>query len=218
METEQKNTRADQSRINGAKSKGAKTAEGQAKARNGNFKHGAYQVSTTVLPEESMQVFNDLLADARVQFQPRNFFESQLVEEVVELTWQINRLRFLVTAHVNATMILRRERIEVPTRIDEDMLAAEAGGSTPNGPITVLERRIKNYINQRSKILSDLDRLKKTVIPAGPSREPKITKDIVNGWDFQLHKFPPQAPAETSDPAGQPPQPPESVPSGGPTA
>src|SRR5258708_5992731 len=45
--TEQKNTRAEQSRVNAAKSKGAKTAEGQAKAKNANNKPAAYAAHTT---------------------------------------------------------------------------------------------------------------------------------------------------------------------------
>ena len=167
-----------------------------------------------VLPDEDRSVFDDLLADAKVQFQPRNFFESQLVEEVVELTWQINRLRYLVTAHVNAAMIDRRRKIAGPTRIDQDKLAGETGGSTPNGAITVLERRSNRFIQQRSKIMADLDRLKKTPIPLGPTREPKKTKDIEPGWDFQLHDSPPpgykfavQEPAEPVDePVDEPDQ------------
>src|SRR5260221_10164325 len=113
--TEQKNTRAEQSRVNGAKSRGAKTAEGQAKAKKGNYKHGAYTIHTTVLPEESLDAYNALLDDARAQFQPRNLFESQLVDEIVDYTWQIGRLKFLVTAHFAAAMRYRHQKSTGPT-------------------------------------------------------------------------------------------------------
>src|SRR5258708_190036 len=205
--TEQKTPRAEPSRVNGAKSKGAKTAEGQAKAKKGNYKHGAYAVHTTVLPGESMDGYNALLDDARAQFQPRNLFESQLVDEIVDLTWQIGRLKFLVTAQVAAAMRERNDKSPVGTRIDENMLAIEAAGSTPNGPITVLERRIKTYILLRTTIMSDLERLKKIPTANGPSPVVKIAKDFVNTFSFQLpENQPPQ------EPPAQPP-PPDSSPS-----
>ncbi|MBM3783742.1 MAG: hypothetical protein FJW30_05235 [Acidobacteria bacterium] len=89
---QQKRSRSEQARINGAKSKGPKTEEGKEKCAKVNLKHAAYAAKATVLPHEDPKAYELLWATIVDQFHPGNAFEYGIVDEIVNHQWAARRL------------------------------------------------------------------------------------------------------------------------------
>ncbi|MBM3787098.1 MAG: hypothetical protein FJW30_22300 [Acidobacteria bacterium] len=89
---QQKRSRSEQARINGAKSKGPKTEEGKEKCAKVNLKHAAYAAKATVLPHEDPNAYELLWATIVDQFHPGNAFEYGIVDEIANHQWAARRL------------------------------------------------------------------------------------------------------------------------------
>lgn len=104
-------SRSEQSRINGAKSKGAVTEEGRARSALNRTSHGMYSVRT-VLEDESVEIFNLLASRYHEAFQPRDQFETDLLENMINSRWKIRRLEAAISAEMNLTAAEHREDIK----------------------------------------------------------------------------------------------------------
>ena len=89
-------TRADINRENSRYSTGPLTKEGKARSSLNHFKHGFCGVFS-LLPSESTQDFDDLLAALRQDHQPANATEDILVERMAQHHWLSQRALHLQT-------------------------------------------------------------------------------------------------------------------------
>jgi hypothetical protein len=190
METTKKNTRAEQARINGAKSKGPKTPEGRLRIAAANRNSGV-SLSATLLPNESQEAYNEILAHAFDQLRPQNLFEAQLVEELVDCNWQIMRLKFTSNEIVHAHYHHYINNIKEPVRPLSALTAALGDALKSSSIQDRVDRKIRTLTLLRSRILRDLlllrnelsitgitqEWLKTNEMPTcGPAREPKKTE------------------------------------------
>jgi hypothetical protein len=82
------------SRANGAKSHGPVTAEGRDRSSINAIRHGL-NARPGILSIESTQAYDDLRDQYYLQFQPPNRYVAHLIEDLVQVHWQLRRLRDL---------------------------------------------------------------------------------------------------------------------------
>lgn len=95
------NTRSEQSRINGAKSKGPITPTGKAASSRNALKHGLTAEKHTVLDIENPAEYKIVYDAAIDEFRPHSLFALRMVEKLANLDWRIERLAMLETAYLN---------------------------------------------------------------------------------------------------------------------
>jgi hypothetical protein len=107
-ETPGKQTRAEASRANGAKSRGPVTPEGKARSSMNGFKHGL-RSGRVVLPTEGFDIYSGYLQAYMDVWLPQNIFEQDLVENMVNARWRIRRIESMETCAINATIVENNE-------------------------------------------------------------------------------------------------------------
>jgi hypothetical protein len=108
--TTEKPSRAESSRINGAKSTGPRTDEGKRRSAYNRTTHGM-RSSRVVLPNESREIYNELHALFFDLFAPRDIFENECVSNMVNARWFIRRLEAATTANIEIAMADSRSAI-----------------------------------------------------------------------------------------------------------
>lgn len=187
-----KRSKADQARINGARSKGPKTEEGRRRARTANLKHGLYAANATVLDVESKDAFKLLRDAAFAQWRPRNPFEAQYVEEIADCSWRIARLRLCATHESNVSITRLRQAAEQPIGYMDAITRAELDGSTAHGAQLMLQRRVNALILNRTMVTAELRALR-GVPMSGTSQDLLITQDLPLGTSHgQTRGIPPE--------------------------
>lgn len=93
-------TRAEASRLNGAKSRGPVTPEGKARSSQNALKHGLAS-RAVVLFNESHEEYDALLLEYRSLFQPMDQYEADRVTDIVNARWRIRRIQRFETAAVD---------------------------------------------------------------------------------------------------------------------
>ena len=154
----QKQKRAEQARINGAKSKGAKTPEGIAKARTASFQHGLYATEATLLSTVDDRQYAELRARYQSVWAPENKYLEDKVDDLVSYRWELNRLR----------EVRRKQMAEVYAdlrAVDETEFYATQKGSV----LEKLDLRIRRCNLELSRIERDLVRLTKHFKSEGAS-------------------------------------------------
>ena len=104
-------TRSEQSRINGDKSHGPTSIEGRAKSSANAIKHGFAAVINVVLSIEDEPAFQAHVEGFRASFEPRNYVENSLVEQLAAIQWRQSRLVGLETALIDAPVGLHNVHI-----------------------------------------------------------------------------------------------------------
>jgi hypothetical protein len=155
-----KNTRAEQARINGAKSKGAKTEEGLERCRRVNLKHGHYAAEFHVLPGEDPEAYAKLYADAMDQFRPANTLEAGIVEEIVNHTWIIGRCHGLINAEIRFRMNQIRQTSPAP-QTDFELLRRAYGEPSA---VALHEKRANQHAQARKRAIAELASLRKNTV------------------------------------------------------
>ena len=74
---------ADQNQPKKKRSGGPKTPEGKERSRWGAVKHGARAVQSLILPDETMEEYTALRAEWLDHFQPEDFDEKVIVDELI---------------------------------------------------------------------------------------------------------------------------------------
>jgi len=77
---------------------GPKTPEGKKASAQNSLKNGTYSV-IAVLPNESQQDFDQLLAQINHDLKPADFVENSLVHDLAVITWKKLRLEKLEQAY-----------------------------------------------------------------------------------------------------------------------
>jgi hypothetical protein len=84
-------TKSESARINGAESRGPKTARGRAFSSQSSTSHGL-TARTLVLTNESRREFEQMLNSYQDFFQPSNPVELVLVPDMVAARWRLRRI------------------------------------------------------------------------------------------------------------------------------
>jgi hypothetical protein len=111
------------SRINGAKSNGPVTPEGRERSSRNATTHGLSS-SQTVLPGESQEDFDKLLAAFVVRYQPETEIEVELVNEIASARWRMRRASRLETLLLNEEIARLQNEPESPAEGDAAMAMA----------------------------------------------------------------------------------------------
>lgn len=100
-------TPAEQARMNGKRSRGPVSAEGKARSARNATKHGKYAkpsiqaVHTAVLHTEALPDFTDLLERRCQDLRPANSLELDLVRELCDIEWRMDRHKAIEIRTVN---------------------------------------------------------------------------------------------------------------------
>ena len=114
-------TKSEQSRINGAKSKGPKTPEGKERSSKNAVKHGLNSRSL-LLSNESMPDFQQMCEDYRVTFCPVDRVENDLVMVMVSARHRLNRAWAIETGIIDLEMCKAAQEFEATVAgHDEDL-------------------------------------------------------------------------------------------------
>ncbi len=84
-------SRAEASRINGAKSRGPKSAEGKAVSSRNALKHGL-TARAVLFPGEDPAQFEAFVSDLHSELKPEGTLQRALVDRAAELAWKLRRL------------------------------------------------------------------------------------------------------------------------------
>ena len=170
MTYERTESQKEASRLNGAQSHGPVTEEGKAISAANALRHG--QVANTILiPGESSEEFQRLLAGQIVEFEPQTPNELMLVEAMVVAKWRQMRAWGLTAAahareiHAQPDRLPETADLDMPTRA---WLALEHIDKTGNSlrHLHQYEGRYgREFLRNRKELLalrrSRLDPLKK---------------------------------------------------------
>jgi len=98
-----KRSRAESSRINGAKSHGPVTAEGKQRSCLNRTTHGM-RSSRVLLHNECQDTYNNLAELFFKLFSPKDIFEHELVSNMINARWRIRRLEAASAANLDLAM------------------------------------------------------------------------------------------------------------------
>ena len=91
------------SRLNGQKSRGPQTAHGKSVSSQNAVKHGLTS-RRVVLWCEKKDEYDGLLEGLTEQFGPKSAYELQLVTDIAQARWRLNRLLDIETAAIDLSM------------------------------------------------------------------------------------------------------------------
>ena len=105
-------SKAESARLNGAKSKGPVTPEGKAKSSKNAITHGFYS-NLMVLDTEEEGAYCDLSELLLTHYKPRNVVEEDLVRDMVDARWRLNRIKGMEKSAINLQMAIQYEEVKV---------------------------------------------------------------------------------------------------------
>jgi hypothetical protein len=124
-------------RRNGSRSSGPVTAEGKARSSQNALKHGMYS-KAVVLSNESAELYGKLVDEYLAEYQPASRREQDLVLQIANCAWRLNRVLTMETAALDHRMDKQRAAIAAETdRIDEGTRAAVAFSSLADSSFTL---------------------------------------------------------------------------------
>ncbi|MFN0106667.1 MAG: terminase large subunit domain-containing protein [Bryobacteraceae bacterium] len=174
---------AENARKNGARSKGPKSDAGkercrQAAATAAHRRAVAVTFDCTLLPTESRETLESITVQELAYWQPSTPNELQMVKELIDINWRIQRIRFSQTNSLLSNMEAQRQRAAAPELSSSMVAQAEVEGSVPGGAQITLDRRAGILAASRSRIIRDLDSLAKRFPSRGGSQPPLQTEHL----------------------------------------
>lgn len=173
----QKNSKAEQSRINGAKSRGPKTPHGQARARTASLQHGLFAVESNLQPTVDEPLFAALTRTYQADWRPSNQYLADKVDDLIAYRWELNRLRavrrqFLarIFNDVSATFNADLEGISA-------VCETEIRATTQSETLDRFDLRIRRCNLEISRIERDILRVQRYAFPEGASHNPLQTNE-----------------------------------------
>jgi hypothetical protein len=106
------NDRAEQSRINGSKSKGPTSDAGKARSSHNALKHGFAAAHNNVLTIEEVPVFEQHVDGYIKSYNPKTYAERTLVEQLASISWRHARLVGLETSFIELQLSIQNKPIE----------------------------------------------------------------------------------------------------------
>lgn len=185
---EARQKRAVQARINGAKSKGAKTPEGQRRTRTASLQHGLYATPDTLSHTVDPRLYEDFRREIQALWDAGNLHITTRVNHLVSLMWEMDRLIAARRQYMEELFALNGASVS-----DIELLVTQKGD--------ILERidaRIRRLNMEISRIERDLIQLKKSFAQPGPSHKPLQTNEVARATSDTSQ------PALTQDPPAPP--------------
>lgn len=210
-------SRSEQARVNGAKSRGPKTAEGKARSSLNALKHGRYATNAIVLSNEDAEALEELVANYVRRIQPTDPVEYSLTRELASIDWRLTRVFALDTR-----MLDREMDIQLPALATAGLSLSELTRLLDASRSIVdrsklpayLARREAQLINARRSILAVLKDLRKNFPSSDPAPEVVLPQPLDPESPQQnepgtnpTRRADPQVCAGPPGPAQTPPQP-----------
>ena len=151
-------SRAEASRLNGAKSRGPKTENGRRASSLNAIKHGL-TAETVVLPNESEEEYEAALSDYLLHFAPANQPEADLVRQLASASWRLARYTAIETSLFDIQMEKDREYVDQKWKsVDETVRLALAFESLSgqHSPLALLNRYQARLHHEYQRILKAL--------------------------------------------------------------
>ncbi len=168
-------SRSEQARINGAKSRGPKTAHGKTISSMNALKHGRFSKDTTRLffesPEQSDQLLDALLA----QFRPATVNERLLVDRLAGIQHNYDRAQLAYTTYVERLFrYASPERLEIPPTANpmDTLVAAEEESLTRTPYLKFITRRMSQLLVDYNRVLHALRICKRDFPATAPVPDP----------------------------------------------
>jgi hypothetical protein len=105
------NTRSEQARLNGAKSKGPITIDGKSRSSQNAIKHGFAASVNVVISIEEKPEWDLHLEGCRASFKPQCYVEQTMVDQLASISWRQSRLVALETALIDAQISVQRDNV-----------------------------------------------------------------------------------------------------------
>ena len=190
-------TKAEQSRINGAKSKGPKTPEGLQRCRQASVKHGMWIAHISTFSHESQKDYAAVLASATDQFRPRSLVEASVVGLLADALWRANRLGSLANLDVDREMFLINHQSTTDHEPVELHLLAEQQSKS----VARLEARARHYTREISRLMDVLRKLQNWPVSVEASQ---MLNEFI---ESTAQEVPERALEPSETPAAEPPKP-----------
>jgi len=187
-------TKAEQARINGAKSKGPTTPEGLQRCREASVKHGMWAAHVSTFPHEDQVQYAAIFTSLNDQFRPRNTAEAAIVGLLADAIWRANRLANLANAGIDREMWLLKNQTSVQHSPGELQLLAEQASKTVPG----LEARARHYTREINRLVDIIRKFQSFPVPEEAS---EVMNEIM---DLAVKEVP--APSQTATPEPPPGQ------------
>jgi hypothetical protein len=169
LNTNETLTKAESSRINGAKSHGPVTDAGKQRSSLNRTTHGM-RSSRVVLHTESQNLYDTLNGRFVILFDPKDIFEEECVTNMVNARWRIRRLEAADTANLNLAIEESRpefeKKFENLTPDHQNALAYRAIAQTAANDIISRYEERQHRIFERSYRLLCKHRGKHGALPA----------------------------------------------------
>jgi hypothetical protein len=105
-------SRSDQSRVNGANSRGPTTPDGKTRSSLNALKHGRYATNAIVLSNEDADALEELVAYHVCRIQPTDPVEYNLTRELASIDWRLTRV-----FAIDTRMLDREMDIQLPALV-----------------------------------------------------------------------------------------------------
>ena len=96
---------SESARINGAKSRGPKSAEGKKKSSRNSLQHGCTASHTIILACEDPKDFERMVEKYDTMYKPVTLEEQDLVAEMISARWRIRRATGIETNLIDCEMV-----------------------------------------------------------------------------------------------------------------
>jgi hypothetical protein len=175
-------SRAEQSRINGARSRGPKSQPGKDRARAASTHHGFYSGTVNLLATVDQPEYADLRQRYRDAWRPDNPYLADKVDDLVALRWELSRLRAVRRQYMERVFL----EASTVTPIDGSIVCeTELRAQVPGGSLERFDHRIRRCLLEISRLERDLCRLQRHFAGSDPTqmsletqgREPEQTRE-----------------------------------------
>ncbi len=190
-------TKAEQARINGAKSTGPKTPEGLQRCREASVKHGMWVAHVSTFPHEDQVAYAAVLTSATDQFRPRNCVESAVVGLLVDALWRAGRLNAMANSDIDREMFLIKRQTSTEHEAYELHLLAEQTSKT----VQKLESRARHYTREIARLMAILRQLQAIPVSVEAS---EVLNEMIELGAQEVPEPPVEAAPEPPKPVTQP--------------
>ena len=185
-----KRSKAEQARLNGAKSSGPTTPEGLQRCRQASVKHGLWVAHISTLSHEAQADYAAVLTSATDQFRPRTLVEASVVGLLADALWRANRLGSLANLDVDREMFLINHQSTTDHEPVELHLLAEQQSKS----VARLEARARHYTREVARLMEILRKLQAWPVSTEASQ---VFNEI---RDLSTQEVPPQREKEAKEP------------------
>jgi hypothetical protein len=173
-------SRSEQARINGAKSRGPKTARGKAISSLNALKHGRFAKHTTCLFFESSEDYDQLVDDLRAQFRPATNNEHRLVEQLASIQFDYERARSAQTTYLERLLrYAASSRLEIPPTANpmDALVAAEEEALARSPYLKFKTRQMSQLLTDQNRVIHALKSCKRDFPALTPEPQPAPAPD-----------------------------------------